>query len=197
MRLAGDGTTAHDVTVEHLTTTDLEAGLDEIRAAPTDAGTLELIVRRPAVGEREVADAAELSIEDGLVGDNWRARGSRKTEDGSAEPSRQLTIMSARAIALLAGDASRWPLAGDQLFVDLDLSHDNLPAGTVLAIGSAVVEVTEAPHNGCAKFADRYGMDAVRFVNSPDGKALRLRGLNARVVEPGTIRAGDTVKKLT
>lgn len=174
----------------------LTAGLDVIRAAPADGGTLELIVRRPEMDRREVLAAAELTEDEGLVGDNWVGRWSRHTPDGSPERDRQLTLMNARAVALLAGNPSRWPLAGDQLYVDLDLSHANLPAGTRLQVGGAVIEVTDKPHNGCAKFSRRFGADARRFVNTPEGKALRLRGMYARVVEPGTIEVGDVVSKL-
>jgi len=181
----------------HRSTEELEAGLDHVRGAPADAGVLELIVRRPAPEQREVLEAAELSLEDGLVGDNWRARGSRHTEDGSAELGRQLTIMNARAIALFAEERSRWPEAGDQLYVDLDISGSNLPAGTRVRIGDAVVEVSVEPHTGCAKFNERFGRDVSRMVNTPAGRALNLRGINARVVEPGTIKAGDAVKKLS
>ena len=179
----------------HRTTAELRAGLDEIRASPPDGGRLELIVTRPVPGQREVLDAARLSAVDGLVGDGWRTRGSRHTADGSPEPDRQLTIMNARAIALFAGDPNRRALAGDQLYVDLDLSADNLPAGTRLRIGDAVVEVTALPHTGCAKFTLRFGADVTRFLNSPDGTALRLRGINARVVEPGQIAVCDEVRR--
>ncbi|MBX2996887.1 MAG: hypothetical protein KF893_00140 [Caldilineaceae bacterium] len=132
----------------------------------------------------------------GLVGDNWKARGSSSTDDGSAHPEMQLNLMNARAAALVAQDKSRWPLAGDQLFVDLDLSEKNVPPGTRLAIGSAILEVTPIPHNGCKKFVARFGMDAMKFVNSPVGKDLHLRGINAKVVQPGVIRTGDIVKKI-
>jgi MOSC domain-containing protein YiiM len=182
--------------VEHRTTDELTAALDVFRSAPADNGVLQLIVRRPDVDEREVLEAAALSVEDGLVGDTWKARGSRHTDDGSAETARQLTLMNARAIDVLAGDRSRWALAGDQLFVDLDLSGENLPPGTRLRLGEATIEVSEEPHTGCAKFMARFGQDAARFVNSPDGRALNLRGINARVVQPGTIHVGDAVTKL-
>lgn len=175
---------------------ELTSGLAEIRRSPADDGTLELIVRRPAESEREVLEEGLLDLEVGLVGDSWHVRGSSRTPDGSANPLAQLTLMNVRTIALLAGDRERWPLAGDQLFVDLDLSIENLPPETRLAVGDAVVEVTAEPHTGCAKFSARFGSDALRFVNSPDGRALRLRGLNARVVEPGTVRPGDSVRKL-
>jgi MOSC domain-containing protein YiiM len=170
-------------------------GLSAVRTAPADAGTVELIVRRPAPGEREELVAGLLTVDDGLVGDSWRARGSRHTPDGSAEPNRQLTLMGARAIALFAGeDRARWSLAGDQLFVDLDISEDNLPAGTVLRLGAdAAIQVAAEPHTGCAKFLTRYGRDASRLVNSAEGRRLRLRGLNARVVTPGEVRVGDPV----
>ena len=182
--------------VTHLTREQLEAGLDEIRRAPADVGTLKMIVRRPAVNQREVVDTAELDLEQGLVGDTWAKRGSSRTPDGGRHPDMQLNIIGARTIALIAQAAERWPLAGDQLYVDLDLSEENLPAGTRLAIGSAVVEVTAEPHTGCGKFVERFGVDAMKFVNAPVGRSLRLRGLNARVVTPGVIRAGDPVAKL-
>jgi MOSC domain-containing protein YiiM len=182
--------------VRHLTLDELEAGLDRIREAPAHEGVLEMIVRRPRVDEREVLTAGELDVTEGLVGDSWRTRASSRTPDRSAHPDMQINIMSARVIALVAKDRERWPLAGDQLFVDLDLSAHNLPPGTRLGIGEAVLEVTPLPHTGCAKFMARFGIDAVKFVNSPEGKELRLRGLNARVVQSGSIRAGDPVRKL-
>ena len=184
----------HDV--RHLTSEELEAGLDEIRRSPKDHGTLELIVRRPAVGEREVLAEGALDLERGLSGDTWSERGSSKSADGSAHPEMQLNVMNARAAALVAQSRERWPLAGDQLYLDLDLSADNLPPGTRLALGTAVIEVTPMPHTGCKKFVSRFGLEAMKFVNSPTGRDLHLRGVNARVVEPGTIRVGDRVSKL-
>ena len=180
----------------HLTTQELEAGLDAIRQSPTDAGVIELIVRRPQIGAREVLTEGRLDLAEGLLGDSWRIRGSSMTPDGSAHPDMQLNIMNARAIALLAQDRERWPLAGDQLYIDLDLSGDNLPPGTLLALGSAVVTVTAQPHTGCQQFRERFGLDALRFVNSPVGRQLNLRGINAKVVQPGVVRVGDIVKKL-
>lgn len=178
----------------HLTPDELAAGLDHIRSSPADTGTLELIVARPDDEAREILGSAELDLAVGLVGDNWLERGSRHTEDGSAEPGKQLNVINARAASLVAGpEADRRALAGDQLHLDLDLSEANLPAGTRLTIGGAVIEVTPDPHRGCAKFTKRFGLDAMRFVNSPVGRELRLRGLCARVVEPGTIHAGDEV----
>jgi hypothetical protein len=182
--------------VRHLTRAELEAGLEEIRRSPADAGVLRLIVRRPAVETREVLARAELRLDEGLAGDTWRIRSSSRTPDGTAHPDMQLNVMNARAIALIAQSEDRWALAGDQLFVDLDLSEANVPAGTRLAIGSATIEVTSQPHTGCAKFVSRFGRDAVEFVNSTVGRELHLRGINARVVVPGTIRAGDLVTKL-
>ena len=181
----------------HLGAEELAAGLAAIRDAPSAAGTVEMIVRRPAPDEREILEEGRLTLEDGLVGDHWRARGSRSTPDGAADVDRQLTVMGARAVDLLAGgDRDAWPLAGDQLYVELDLGVANLPAGTRLAIGDAIIEVTELAHTGCAKFSARFGSEALRFVNSPDGRALRLRGLNARVVRPGTVRRGDPIRRL-
>lgn len=183
----------------HLTTDALTAGLDHIRRSPTDVGVLELIVRRPAVGEREVLAAGELSLVDGLVGDTWKLRPSSRTDDGGPHPDMQLNLINARLSTLIAADdQERRTLAGDQLHVDLDLSTANLPPGTRLAVGDAgaVIEITDQPHTGCAKFADRFGKDALRFVNIGEGKELRLRGINAKVVVAGTIRAGDTLTKL-
>jgi hypothetical protein len=167
---------------------ELEAGLAHIRDSPRDAGTLEMIVRRPRSGEREVLDTARLDPAEGLVGDRWGAALPRRGE--------QLTLMNARVIGLVAQDRSRWPLAGDQLYVDLDLSADNVPAGARLAIGAAVVEVSAKPHLGCAKFRARFGFDAVRFVNSARVAELRLRGINAWIVTAGDVRVGDTIRKL-
>jgi len=182
--------------IKHLTMEELEAGLAEIRQSPKDEGVLELIVRRPQTDERELLAEGELHLAEGLVGDSWIRRGSSRTADGSPHPDMQLNVMNARAIALIAQHKERWPLAGDQLFIDMDLSADNLPAGTRLALGSAVIEVTALPHTGCKKFVARFGLDAMKFVNSPAGKQLHLRGINAKVVQSGVIRVGDVVKKI-
>ena len=181
--------------MRHLTTDQLNAGIPSIEASPDDGGTVEMIVRRPAIDEREVIPSAELVVGEGVAGDNYLARGSSRTPDGLAHPEAQLTLMNARSVDLCAGgDRGRWPLAGDQLFVDFDLSIENAPAGTQLMIGSAVIEVSAKPHNGCAKFRERYGVDAARWVNSRND--LRLRGINAMVVQAGTVRTGDTIKKV-
>jgi MOSC domain-containing protein YiiM len=174
----------------HLELAALEAGLDDIRKSPTDLGTLELIVTRPAEDAREVLTEARVDGTAGVVGDSWQDRGP------DPEVERQVTVMNARAVALLAQSRERWPLAGDQLYVDLDLSDENLPPGSRLAIGEVVLEVSAVPHRGCKKFAARYGLDALRFVNSEVGYALHLRGINARVVTAGTVHTGDTVRKL-
>jgi hypothetical protein len=182
--------------MKHLTMAELEAGLEKIREAPKDEGVLQLIVRRPRIEEREVLEEGELDPVAGLVGDSWMTRGSSRTADGSAHPDMQLNIMNARVAALVAQDKDRWQLAGDQLYIDMDLSAENLPPGTRLAIGSAVIEVTPPPHTGCKKFVSRFGLDAVKFVNSAVGRELHLRGINARVVQPGVIRVGQVAKKL-
>lgn len=181
--------------VDHPSLDELEATLDHIRQAPFDHGTLELIVRRPAVNEREVLQTGRLTQEDGLEGDNWNQRRYPKTPDGPP-PDTQLNIMNVRAAAAVAGHIERWPLAGDQLYLDLDLSAEALPPGTRLALGEAVIEVTAEPHTGCGKFSARFGPDALHFVNSPTGRILNLRGINARVVQPGTIRQGDQVTRI-
>jgi MOSC domain-containing protein YiiM len=173
---------------------ELEAGLAEIQRSPATEGTIELVVRRPAEGEREVLDEASLDVDFGLVGDDWHARSLRR--GGDPDPRTQLTLMNARAIALMAGERERWPLAGDQLYVDFDLSPENLPPGAQLEVGTAVVEVSEVPHTGCAKFTERFGSAAIRFVNGSSGRANRLRGVNARVVKNGVVRPGDAIRKL-
>ncbi|MDE0311112.1 MAG: hypothetical protein OXI52_02520 [Caldilineaceae bacterium] len=179
-------------TVTHLKMVELEQNLEEIRRSPKSEGWLALIVRRPRSGEREVVEAGELTVAEGLVGDNW----STRTPDVPLDPERQLTIMNSRVAGLLAQDEDRWELFGDQLYIDIELSEANLPVGTRLAMGGAVIEVTPVDHTGCKKFAERFGVDAVKFVSTAVGKEMRLRGMYAKVVQPGAIRAGDRVRKL-
>lgn len=181
--------------MDHVQLQVLEAGLPAIRRSPKDQGRVELVVRRPAENEREMLAEAVLDTAHGLVGDAWRTRGSSRTKTGRAHRGRQLTLMNARVAALVAGGSDRWQLAGDQLYVDLDLSCDNLPPGTRLAVGSALIEVSEEPHRGCKKFAGRFGLDALRFVNSDVGRELNLRGINTRVVAGGIVRSGDPIRK--
>ncbi len=179
--------------MQHLSRAQLEAGLGHVVDSPRAGGALLLLVRRPAVGIRERAVEATLDPVAGLVGDNWLDRGSSSTPDGSADPQRQVTVMNARLAELVAGSKDRMALAGDQLYVDLDISVGNLPAGSLLTVGDAVLEVSAAPHRGCAKFVERFGSDAMRFVNSRAGRQLRLRGMNTRVVRAGTVHLGDRV----
>ena len=182
--------------VTHLTIEQLDAGLGDIRRSPADAGTLHMIVRRPDVDGREVVDEGSLDAEVGLVGDTWKDRGSTSTPDGGPNPEAQVTIINSRALDLMAQSEDRWPLSGDQLVIDIDMSKENLPPGTRLSIGSAVIEISEKPHTGCVKFADRFGKAALRFVSTPLAMDMRLRGVNTRVVQSGTIRPGDTVTKI-
>jgi MOSC domain-containing protein YiiM len=179
------------VAVRHLTRPELEAGLENIRKAPKDEGVVELIVTRPASGAREVLNQVQLDPATGMAGDSWATRMA------VPDPATQLTLMNVRVISLIAPDRARWPLAGDQLLVDLDLAHDNLPPGTSLEIGGAISEVSETPHLGCGKFVQRFGVDAMKFVNSPLGRQLHLRGINARVLRAGAVRVGDRARKLT
>ena len=181
----------------HATREDLDARLPELRALAADEGTLELIVVRPGEGERETPDSGELSLHDGLVGDRWlAAAGHRMDAAGAIDRGNQLTLMSTRMLDLIA-ERSRWPLSGDNLLVDMGLDRERLPAGSRLAIGDEVViEISEEPHTGCAKFSARFGSDALRFVNSPEGRELRLRGANAFVVEPGAVSVGDAIRRL-
>ena len=178
---------------DHRLLHELRGWLGEIRAAPAAEGQLVLIVRRPDVDTREVVTSGELSIVNGLIGDNWSVKPTSAT--GMPDPKAQLTLMNARAAAAIAGGRDRWPLAGDQLYVDFDLSAGNVPPGTRLTVGAAEIEVTDEPHLGCGKFVRRFGVDAQKFVNSVDGRALNCRGINARVVSPGTVHTGDTIRK--
>jgi hypothetical protein len=179
----------------HRTLADLNAGMAHVERSPKDAGELRLIVRRPAVGKREVVPEAQVDVTVGLVGDTWSTRRGWRRTHRAPDPDAQITIINARAIALVAHTDDRWPLAGDQLYLDLDLSDGNLPPGTQLALGTAIIEVTAEPHTGCRKFSEHFGVDATKFVNSKAGKRLHLRGINAKVVQSGTIRVGDIARK--
>ncbi len=179
--------------MDHRSPNRFDSQLEAVHAAPRDAGRLELIVRRPAVDEREILDEAVLDLERGLVGDRWATRDKERTP---AYLAAQLTLIGTRLLAAIEPDRARWPMAGDQLYVDLDLCEGHLPVGGRLAIGSAIIEVSGEPHTGCAKFSARFGSEALRWINSPIGRAHRLRGLNARVVQTGTVRQGDAVRRL-
>ena len=182
--------------IRHLNTDELEAGLEEALTSPTDEGIVNLIVCRPDVGQRKVLQSAEFSLEIGLVGDNWSKKPYSKSPDGGPHPEMQVTMINSRVLDLItAGDSSRMAVPGDQLVVDFDLSRENIPPGTKLNIGSAVIEVTEAPHTGCAQFVGWFGADAMRFVNSSRGRELCLRGINSKVVQPGVISQGDKINK--
>ncbi len=183
--------------MQHRTTAELEARLDHLRASPRDVGVLALLVRRPAARQREILAEGELHPEHGLVGDDWAARGRRRGRMTASYGARSITVMNHRMASVLADLVSDQALAGDQLYVDLDLSVDNLPVGSRLAVGAtAVIEVAKYPHTGCAKFVERFGGDAARFVNGEAGRPLRLRGLNGTVVVGGSVRTGDAIRKL-
>lgn len=182
--------------VKHLSITELNAGLPEILDSPQDPGVFQAIVIRPRIEARESLDTCQLSPELGVHGDNW-ADGCWKTlPDGSPHPDVQVTIMNARAIALIAVERQRWELAGDNLIVDMDLREENLPTGQRLQVGTVILEITSQPHNGCKKFVARFGPDAVKFVNSPEGKKLHLRGIYAKIVQAGVVSVGDGVEKV-
>lgn len=167
--------------------------VDEILAAPKDAGPVEMIVRRPGENEREIVQSAELTKEQGLIGDSWI---SRVDENGDPRLAAQLTLMNSRVADAVAVTRERWPLAGDQIYVDMDISKENLPPGARIQVGSAVVEISEVPHTGCDKFAGRFGKEALRFANVGVGRHNRFRGVNAFVVEPGSFQVGDKIAKL-
>ena len=180
----------------HCSKEELINRIDYIKAAPKQTGTIDMIVCRPATNERKELSQAELDIKLGLCGDNWLSRGFKKSADGNAHPDMQLNLMNSRAIEVIAKQPERWKLAGDQFFVDLDLSPSNLPPGTQLALGDAIIEVTAEPHLGCQKFIDRFGRDAALFVNSSEGRSLNLRGINAKVIRAGTVSCGANISKI-
>lgn len=174
---------------------ELRAGLGHVLQSPRDEGRLEAIVIRPTEDQRQVLDRCRLDAAFGAEGDRWVTKFPSPPLPGLPEQETQLTLMNARAADLVAGSRDRWALAGDQLFVDFDLSEDNLRAGDRLAIGSVVLEVTPQPHNGCRRFSNRYGPAALVWVNSPEGRRLHLRGIYARVVQGGEVRVGDVIRK--
>lgn len=180
----------------HRTLAELEAAVPALTASPRDRGTLEMIVVRPGPDRRETPPVAACTVDGGVQGDDWIERGSRHTDDGRANPDQQVAMMNARFLDLVAGSRDRWPLAGDQLVVDLDLSEDHLQAGDRLRIGEVEVVVTPHAHNGCAKFRDRFGVDALRLANGTTGRHLHLRGIYVRVVVPGTLHVGDTIERV-
>lgn len=178
----------------HLTAEQVAEGMVSVRQSPRDGGALDLIVIRPGVDERLVLPLVEVDQAHGLAGDTWESRGSRNTPDGSADPGDQVTVMNSRFARLIAATEDRVPLAGDQLYLDLDLSWGNLPTGTLLEFDEVTLRVTDVPHTGCAKFRARFGMPALRETNTPEGKDLRLRGINTTVVTGGMLRQGETVR---
>ncbi len=180
----------------HLGHAEIESGIAQVLLSPKDAGVLEMIVRRPKVNEREIIETGVLDVENGLIGDNWLSRGSSRTNDGKGHPEMQLNVMNYRFALLIAGHRDRVQLAGDQLFVDFDLSPANLPPGVRLSVGSAIIQVTEIPHLGCKKFVERFGIDAMKFANSDFGRAHNLRGINAKVVASGEIRTNEIISKV-
>lgn len=181
---------------QHLTMDQLKAGLPDILASPADNGSVEAIVVRPRENERLDVASRKVSLAGGLEGDHWAKGCWKTTADGAPHPDVQICIMNARCINLIAGERANWPAAGDNLFVDLDITPANMPPGQRLKVGSAVIEITDTPHKGCAKFVERYGRDATAFVNVGDGDTYKLRGIYARVVEDGTISVGDTLTKI-
>ena len=181
----------------HLTLAELEAGLPEILQAPKDNGTLAAIVIRPEPARTGGTGKLRSQPEAGYAGDNWASGCWKTTYDGAPHPDVQICIMNARCIALIAQDRGNWAPAGDNLFIDMDLTPDNVPPGTQLAIGTAVIEITDTPHNGCESFIARYGRDACIFVNTREGKRLRLRGIYGRIVRDGRLAVGDSARKVT
>lgn len=180
----------------HFTLEHLQTQLKKIQASPKDSGSVLLIVRRPVTEEREIITQGRLIPSAGLEGDNWRERGSSSMPDGSANPEAEVTLMNTRVIQALTEDETRWALAGDQFFVDFELSEENIPAGSRLMLGSAILEVSSLPHNGCKKFSARFGVDALKFISMAENKPLRMRGINAKIIQAGEVKQGDLIRKV-
>jgi MOSC domain-containing protein YiiM len=179
---------------QHRSAAELEQGLAEVLASPSDIGTLEAIVIRPVEDARRVVQVATLSPEWGVEGDRWF---SPAADGQELDPRHQVSLMNWRILRQIAGDDDSICLAGDNLIVDLDLSEANLPPGSRLAIGANVeIEITELPHSGCNAFAHRYGAEARAFINNDRGRELHLRGRYGRVITGGSIGVGDAVRKL-
>lgn len=179
--------------MKHRTMAELTAELDEVRASPSENGVVEMIVVRPKSDERVVLDECQLTATSGADGDLWANDSWMKLPDGNPHPDVQVSVMNSRCIDLITRDRKAWPLAGDNLFVDFDLSEQNLRVGRRVSVGEAVIEVTSQLHTGCEKFAERFGKDAYQFVNGDTGKQLRLRGIFARVIKDGLVRVGDPI----
>lgn len=182
--------------IEHRSFADLETGLENIKKSPRDNGMLYMIVVRPMKRERAVPWYCNLTPAVGLEGDHWSQGSWKSLPDGSPDPHVQVTIMNSRCLDLIATAKERWPLAGDNLIVDMDLSISNLPPGQKLSIGSAILEVSDIPHTGCMNFRDRFGVEALKFVSTKEARNLRLRGIFASVIKAGEIRVGDLMKKI-
>ncbi|MEM7334639.1 MAG: MOSC domain-containing protein [Chloroflexota bacterium] len=184
------------VTKTILDMTQLNEGIPVILESPKNNGRIDLITIRPATNERVLKDEVEISIENGVEGDNWKTRGSNSMPDKSSNPEAKITIMNSRVIKHITQSDSGWEWAGDQFFVEMDLSEENLPAGQQLQLGTAVLEVSAVPHTGCAKFVARFGKDAHKFVNNQYGRSQRFRGVNLKVIKGGTVKVGDTAQKI-
>lgn len=172
---------------------DLETILEDVRNSPTEVGKILLIAVRPANGERLVVDQARMSTETGLEGDNWLDRSADKD---NVSRHNQLTLMNSRFADAITPDGKGWELAGDQLYVDFDISLENAPAGTLLQVGGATIRISEEPHTGCAKFVRRFGREMLKMTQTDVGKDLRLRGVNASVIESGTVCTGDSIRRV-
>ncbi len=178
------------------TAEQLEAGMAGVLDAPSEEGPVRLVVRRPGRGQREILEEGQLDTERGLIGDDWINRPGMNRDTPS--PHAQVTVMNARVAELISGDPepATWAQCGDQLYVDLDISEANMPTGTRFSVGDAVLEVQAEPHTGCVQFRSWWGGDALRHISTTEGQALRMRGVNTRVVQSGTVRPGDAARKL-
>ncbi len=180
----------------HLDKQELAAGLPEILKSPKDRGPIESITVRPASEQRRTVNSVAISLAGGVEGDHWAQGCWKSTDAGKPHPDVQICMMNSRCIDLIAGDKDNWAPAGDNLFIDMDLTPENLPPGTRIAMGTAILEITDTAHKGCAKFIERYGRDACVFVNVGDGDRYKLRGIYGRVVQDGVLSVGDLATKV-
>lgn len=181
---------------EFFSLNSLNDSFSDILDSPITNGTIELIVCRPKTNARKILTEAELTIEEGLVGDCWKNKRNFMRKDGLPDVEVQLTLMNSRCINAIAGSKEFWPLAGDQLFVDLNLCKTVLQPKQQLKINDAIIEITDVPHLGCSKFSKRFGSDALKFVNSKNGKLHNLRGVNAKIIQPGVIKTGAIIERI-
>lgn len=179
----------------HATMDELLAATPSILDAPKDRAEISMLCLRPGYNQRRFVDHIDVSPEEGIPGERWSTRPWLTLPDGAAHPGIQVCILSKRVLDLVWRDRATTPHPGDTFIVDMDLSEDNLPDGQLLQAGSAVLRVSEVFNDGCVKWKARYGADAKDWVNLPEYRAARLRGILCSVEQAGRIANGDLLIK--